>query len=139
MKKQFAVAIIEDDYDDFLFLKESFQKFYPCSFHHFTRGGEFFNFMDCGGNDKVDLTVIDLNLPEIGGVEIVKTIKENPLLNSIPVLVLTTGGTPSEKEICKKLHVEIFRKPCSIKEWESMAVKMASLCDPALIKSQIKL
>ena len=133
MKKETYVAVIDDDHDDFSFLKESFQKFHSITVSHSTKGSSFFNSLDYGNTDNLCLIVVDLNLPESSGVEIVRKIKEHPFLNSIPVLVFTTGGTPAEIEICEKFGIEIFRKPCSLIEWDSMALKMSSYFDSRLM------
>ncbi len=137
MNKNPFIAIIDDDYDDSTLLRECFQKFHPLYVHSFNKGSEFFDFIDHDEPGNVCLIVVDLNLPESSGAEIVKKIKETPLFKFIPVLVFTTGGSPSEKEICKNLDVEIFKKPNSIKEWESIAFEMASHCDPTHMMSNL--
>src|SRR5215216_2569107 len=137
MVKNPYIVIIDDDSDDSALLEECFQIFHSLPVHSFNRGSSFFQFIDHDEPGNVCLIVVDLNLPESSGVDILKKIKENVLLSSIPVLVFTTGGTPAEIEFCKKLNVEIFRKPNSIKEWEATAFEMASHCDPTLITPEL--
>jgi len=134
MEKKHYVAIIDDDHDDSTLLKECFEKIHSLSVLCFNRGSSFFNFIE--NNKSVDfcLVIVDLNLPESSGVEIVRRIKERPFSESISVLVFTTGGTPAEREFCEKQNVDIFRKPNSLKEWESIALLMALHCDPRLMK-----
>lgn len=43
-------------------------------------------------NQKPDLILLDIILPEIEGFEILRMIKENPELNAIPVVLLTNLG-----------------------------------------------
>ena len=134
MEKKHYVAIIDDDHDDSTLLKECFAKLHSLSVRCFNRGSSFFDFIN--NNEHVDfcLIIVDLNLPESSGVEIVKKIRQSPFLETIPVLVFTTGGTPAEKDFCEKQKIEIFRKPNSLKEWESIAFLMALHCDPRLMK-----
>jgi CheY-like chemotaxis protein len=40
------------------------------------------------------LIVLDLNLPKLGGIEAVRSIKSNPELRCIPVVALTADGDP---------------------------------------------
>jgi two-component system response regulator len=40
------------------------------------------------------LIVLDLNLPKLGGIEAVRSIKSNPELRRIPVVALTADGDP---------------------------------------------
>ena len=137
MLKYPYIVIIDDDSDDSALLEECFQKFHSLPVHSFNRGSSFFHFIDHDEPGNVCLIVVDLNLPENSGVDILKKIKENVLLNSIPVLVFTTGGTPAEMEFCKKLNIKIFRKPNSIKEWEATAFEMASHCDATLMNTDL--
>ena len=134
MENKHYVAIIDDDHDDSTLLKECFEKIHSLSVLCFDRGSSFFDFID--NNEAVDfcLIIVDLNLPESSGVDIVKRIKARPFLESIPILVFTTGGTPAERDIFSKQNIDIFRKPNSIKEWEAIALIMALHCDPRLMK-----
>jgi response regulator RpfG family c-di-GMP phosphodiesterase len=136
MKKERYVAIIDDDHDDVMLLEECFQKFHFYSIHSFNRGAAFFDFLNIAKKEALCLLVVDLNIPEMGGVEIIKTIKENQSTAAVPVLVFTTGGTPSEMAFCNAHHIHVFKKPSSLQEWESIALAMASHCDPSLSNMQ---
>ncbi len=39
-----------------------------------------------------DLLVLDLNMPDIGGIEVIEFVRSQDRLRSLPVLVLTTRG-----------------------------------------------
>lgn len=41
---------------------------------------------------RPDLVLLDINLPKINGVEVLRTVKRDPVLQSIPVLMLTTSA-----------------------------------------------
>ena len=133
MENQPYIAIIDDDHDDSSLLEECFQNFHSFPVRSFYRGTTFFEFL-VGNDNYPSLIVVDLNMPEIEGIKVVQRIKENALLKTIPVFVFTTGGTPAERATCQKLNVEIFKKPSSIKEWQSIAFVMAAHCDPRLLK-----
>ena len=135
MENQPYIAIIDDDYDDVSLLKECFENLNSFSTQCFDRGRTFFESMVAEDSVLPKLIVVDLNIPEMEGVKVVQRIKENTFLKNIPVFVFTTGGTPSEIAICEKLNVEIFKKPSSIKEWESIAFVMLAHCDPRLLKT----
>ncbi len=57
--------------------------------------------IDCDGDDAVQpqiaLVILDLNLPKIGGMDILKFIKKNSQYSSIPVIILSTS--PDQKTI----------------------------------------
>jgi two-component system, chemotaxis family, chemotaxis protein CheY len=44
-----------------------------------------------------DLVVLDLNMPDIGGVEVVEFIRGQDALRSIPILIVTTRGDESSR------------------------------------------
>jgi len=54
-----------------------------------------------GEHPRPQLVLLDLKLPKIDGIEILKKLKQTPRLRSIPVVVLTTSAR--EEEI-KKIH-----------------------------------
>lgn len=41
---------------------------------------------------RPDLVLLDINLPKLNGVEVLRTVKRDPVLQSIPVLMLTTSA-----------------------------------------------
>jgi CheY-like chemotaxis protein len=43
-----------------------------------------------------DLVILDLNLPKVGGHEVLQMMKSDPDLKSIPVLILTSTDCPRE-------------------------------------------
>jgi two-component system, chemotaxis family, response regulator Rcp1 len=64
---------------------------------------------------RPDLILLDLNLPKKDGREVLKEIKENPELKSIPVVILTTSA--SEADILRSylLHANCYiTKPVNL-------------------------
>jgi len=45
----------------------------------------------------VDLVITDINMPNMGGIELVKALRGNPDHSSTPILVLTTESDDSKK------------------------------------------
>jgi two-component system chemotaxis response regulator CheY len=44
-----------------------------------------------------DLVVLDLNMPDIGGVEVVEFIRGQDLLRGVPILIVTTRGDEASR------------------------------------------
>jgi two-component system chemotaxis response regulator CheY len=44
-----------------------------------------------------DLLVLDLNMPDIGGIEVLEFVRSHERLRSVPVLVVTTRGDDSSR------------------------------------------
>jgi two-component system, chemotaxis family, chemotaxis protein CheY len=44
-----------------------------------------------------DLVVLDLNMPDVGGVEVIEFVRSQDRLRALPILVVTTRGDESSK------------------------------------------
>ena len=45
-----------------------------------------------------DLVVLDLNMPDIGGIEVVEFIRGQDKLSSLPILIVTTRGDDASRQ-----------------------------------------
>jgi CheY-like chemotaxis protein len=54
------------------------------------------------------LVLLDLNLPDMSGIDILKRIKENAFLKSTPVVVLTTTDDSQEIKRCYELGCNVY-------------------------------
>jgi CheY-like chemotaxis protein len=63
------------------------------------RRGEF---SDPQSSPRPHLILLDLRLPGVDGIDILKTVKEDPGLKTIPVVVLTTSE--SEKDVARAYY-----------------------------------
>jgi CheY-like chemotaxis protein len=69
--------------------------------------------------------LLDLNLPRVDGFEVLKTVKTDPRLKLIPVIVLTSSEDPEEIQRCYSLGCNLFiPKPV---EFENFASVMREL------------
>jgi two-component system chemotaxis response regulator CheY len=50
------------------------------------------------GTDTVNLVMTDLNMPYMDGMELLKTLRADPQLSDIPILMVTTENDESERE-----------------------------------------
>ena len=48
--------------------------------------------------DKIDMLILDMNMPEISGVEVVKSLRFMDTSSQLPVIMLTADATPEAKE-----------------------------------------
>lgn len=58
--------------------------------------------------DMQCLILLDLNLPEIDGYEVLRQLKGNEKTQSIPIIVLTTTDNPKEIERCYELGCNVY-------------------------------
>lgn len=67
---------------------------------------------------KPDVIVLDLNMPRMGGLEVLATLKQNRALASIPIAILTSSLSPEEQDQAQKLGASRFlRKPIDLYEY----------------------
>lgn len=50
-------------------------------------------------NNKMDIILMDISMPGIGGIETTKRIKNNSITTNIPIIALTAKVMPGDKEI----------------------------------------
>jgi CheY-like chemotaxis protein len=82
------------------------------------RRGEFSESRD---TERPQVILLDLRLPRVDGMEVLKTIKEDPDLKSIPVVVLTTSE--AEKDVAKAYynHANSYLvKPVGFEDFKKM-------------------
>lgn len=64
-------------------------------------------------SERPDLIVLDLILPWVNGVEVLRTVRDHPQLRIVPVLVVT-GTQTSEFELRTFRPVRVLRKPLNV-------------------------
>jgi CheY-like chemotaxis protein len=100
-----GILIVEDSPEDFEAITRSFKKLGITNpIYHCTSGEEALNFLykrkEFSNPDnklRPSVILLDLNLPGTDGRDVLKEVKNDPNLKSIPIVVLTTSN--SEKDI----------------------------------------
>lgn len=68
--------------------------------------------------EKIDLILMDLQLPEIGGLEVIKKVKNNPETKDIPIIVVSAHAMESDIKKCYKAGcTDYITKPLNIREF----------------------
>ena len=71
---------------------------------------------------RPDLVLLDLNLPRKHGSEVLREIKSDASLKTIPVLILSTSKAERDVRTCYEAHANCFlTKPVSIDEFARLA------------------
>lgn len=74
-------------------------------------------------NRKVDLIVMDVSMPQVGGVEACHCLKAMPKTSKIPVVLTAAKKDPAARALAERTHgsVRILRKPFTPEEIVSVA------------------
>lgn len=102
------VLLVEDDQGDILLTREAFELNKVKNRLHVVNDGEqAMAFMRREGEyveaPRPDLVLLDLNLPRMDGLEVLREVKADPRLLSIPVVILTTSE--AEEDILRSYHL----------------------------------
>ncbi|MDR3491562.1 MAG: response regulator [Gammaproteobacteria bacterium] len=74
-----------------------------------------------------DLILLDLNMPRKDGREVLKDIKDDAVLSSIPVIILTISQAEEDILLSYKYHVNCYiRKPLDMKKFIEMVKAVQS-------------
>jgi len=73
------------------------------------------------GQESCEVVITDLNMPQMDGMELTRSLKEHPVFHDLPVIMLTTQGEEQERMSGLESGVSAFlTKPitqdCLLKE-----------------------
>jgi two-component system response regulator len=96
------VLYIEDDLDHAELVQRSLTRHaFGGSILHIVDGEaalDYFGRVDSDTAARPGLILLDLRLPKVDGLEVLRTVKNNPRLSDIPVVVLTTSANDVDIE-----------------------------------------
>jgi len=116
----FRILVVEDNPADFFLLKETFGTLScPHSLDWVKDGAEALDFLDRRESHadalRPDLVLMDINMPGISGLEALRTIKRDPELCMIPILMLSTSAWPDEVRESYQVHANSYvQKPTTL-------------------------
>jgi CheY-like chemotaxis protein len=84
------------------------------------------------GNWRIDLLLLDLNLPRFDGVEVLAELRRYPELATLPVIMLTSSDSPLDRERCLRLGANhYFQKPSNLAQFMEIGSLVRALVAPA--------
>ena len=92
---------------------------------HVSDGAEAMAFLRREGRyadaERPDVVLLDLNLPKLSGHEVLEQIKSDPELHEIPVVILTTSASETDRARAYAKHVNSFlTKPVDFEQFRQM-------------------
>jgi two-component system, response regulator len=125
------ILLVEDNEDDLVIIQEVFEDMKLASIVNTVRDGEeALAYLQRKGKYKVarmpDIVLLDINMPKKNGFEVLEEMKNDPRLQSLPVIMLTTSHREEdvvrayEKGACSYIHklVDLDQFKQLIKEFE---------------------
>ena len=107
------ILLVEDDPGDVLITREALEQ--SKVIHHLdvvSNGEEAMSYLrkegSSSGSTTPHLVLLDLNLPRMGGREVLAEVKNDPALGHIPIIVLTTSDAETDVLSTYQLHANAF-------------------------------
>jgi len=130
--QQRTILYVEDDADDREFLTEAISEASPdvrviCA----ENGLVALKYLDELKNHSTALPcliVLDINMPFMDGKAVYQAIKKDPVLDQVPVMILSSSERPDDKKMFSNLGVEFITKPSDLLYMNAIANKMVSSC-----------
>jgi len=120
------ILLVEDNPGDVELTREAFQEARLLNHVSVARDGQqAIDFLRRAGPyaraPRPDLILLDLNLPQRHGYEVLKEVKRDPGLARIPVLILTSSQAERDVAESYSLHANCFvSKPLEVEEFLSV-------------------
>jgi two-component system response regulator len=128
--ESYHLLVIEDDQSEQKLLKMMIKgSSYNCNVDFINDGEEAINFirkfsLNDDKSNKIDLILLDLNLPKVRGVEVLQAFRQNQYFKKVPIVVLTTSNNSTDVTDAYETGASGYiRKPSVIEEYEE-AIKI---------------
>src|SRR3954470_8757762 len=89
------------------------------------------------GEDRVDLALLDLMMPKLSGLDVLKKIREDESLKALPCIILTAGGDAKhERDALALGATQFLTKPFSPKKLYALVARLTGEPDEAGISGE---
>lgn len=131
IRKDVNILLVEDNPDDIELTLRAFEKYNLVNEIIVARDGEealkilFPQQKNSTGNRIPDLILLDLKLPKVDGIEVLKRVKSNPETKIIPVVILTSSK--EEKDLVESYQLGVnsyIRKPVDFEKFVEVVMQL---------------
>jgi CheY-like chemotaxis protein len=145
VEQHFNILIIDDNpEDDFILRKALEDTPHPLNIYTIHSGDEaltFFRSLEGHGVTelpKPHLIFLDLHMPHMNGLDLLKTLKAKPLCQNIPIIILTNSSNTKDMTEAYKHHASGFvRKSFSFDEFKSHIQQVVTYWTQAVVLPEI--
>ena len=89
------------------------------------------------GEDPVDLALLDLMMPKLSGLDVLRRVREQERFKSLPCIILTAGGDAKhERDALELGATQFLTKPFSPKKLYALVARLTGAPDEAGIISE---
>ena len=126
--KELTIIIAEDDDGHAELIQEGLKESGICNpLIRFANGEDTWNFIAENGGRASNsfLLLLDINMPRMDGIEVLRRMKADEHLKHIPIMMLTTTDDPREVEMCYRLGCNMYiTKPIQFEKFAETLRRM---------------
>ena len=127
--EKLSLLLVEDNDDDVLIAQRAFKEFKFITTVHVARDGqEALDMLSASGSRggqkplRPSIILLDITLPLMDGIAVLKRLKADPSLRTIPVVMLTTSSRQEDIQRCYENGAASYiTKPASLEEFLELA------------------
>jgi CheY-like chemotaxis protein len=119
--KNKKVILVEDNLADVELVKISMRELEnPIELVHVGDGQELLNFLKTAVLNDIAVILLDLNMPRVSGIDVLKYMQDDANFRKVPVVMFTTSNSKSDIMKCYELGAKAFVcKPLDIFEFNN--------------------
>ena len=93
-----SILLVEDDEVDAMSVKRALKDLNVTNrLHHVENAELALEYLRSDKNERPAIILLDINMPGMNGIELLKIIKQDPDIRHIPIIILTTSRIEGEK------------------------------------------
>ncbi|HUS01102.1 MAG TPA: response regulator [Chitinophagaceae bacterium] len=133
--KKHIVVYADDDLDDIDLVKEAFHKYTQnVELVVFRNGEDALIYLLSMEAEFPCLVILDINMPLMGGLEVLSTIRNMKAFDDTPIILFTTSSQQFEKNYAKKYKAGFITKPIDYRQMQYITDTFIEHCSEDIKK-----
>ena len=137
-KKSPTILIVEDDEGHALLIRQILEEAgLTNQIHHFHDGQaavDFFSQRPAFDHSEAFLVLLDIRMPKLDGIQVLRWLKADPIFARIPVIMLTTSDDTREVERCYELGCNVYiQKPVDYEKFAEAIRRLGQFVSTVLL------
>ena len=136
-----TILIVEDDEGHAILIRENLQAAGVSNrIEHFRDGQAILDYFVSRkpSSHETYIVLLDIRMPKVDGIEVLRRLKADPDLGRLPVIMLTTTDDTREVERCYELGCNVYiQKPVDYERFAE-AIRRLGLFVPLLLVPEVK-
>ncbi|MBI9073097.1 MAG: response regulator [Melioribacteraceae bacterium] len=132
MNRELVILLVEDDEGHATLIQKNLRRAgIKNKYLHFKDGQEILDYLFFNGDgphrkpDQTYMMLLDIRMPRVDGIEVLKKVKADKELNNIPITMLTTTDNPDEINRCHFLGCNNYiTKPVDYEKFIDVLAKL---------------